>query len=221
LTPENVPQGGTVTAKAAGLEAASTVRTMPTVPYEENFNSYELKAVPPGWPATRGRYEVADMEGEKVLFKDHTILRSQKTSMYFGPPDAKGYDIQIDLHAKEQARRLPDLGLVSHRYTLDLQGNKQQLMIRTWASEPDRFSKVVKFKFDPDIWYSMKMHVEPTTEGGPTKVFGKIWKRGEPEPTAWTIEAEDPIGHSHGSPGIYGFALADIRFDNLKVTPAK
>jgi hypothetical protein len=221
MADDNVPQGGTVVAKAAGLEGVSQVRLIPSIPYEDDFSGYELKGAPAGWPAIRGRFEVAELDGEKVLFKSGKNLRSQKTSVYFGAPEATGYEVSIDILGKEQARKLPDAGLISHRYTLDLQGNKQRLAIRTWPSEPKRFSKDVRFKFDPDIWYRMRMRVEPTVEGGPTKILGKVWKRDEPEPEAWTIEAEDAIGHSHGSPGIYGFALADTYYDNLKVTPAR
>lgn len=219
LTAENASQGGTVTAKAAGLESKAQVRVMPAAPYEDNFNSYELKAVPAGWPAIRGRYEVVDKDGEKVLFKSSANLRSQKTTVYFSSPDASGYEIQIDVLGDEKARRMPDVGLVSHRYTLDMQGNKQRLMLRSWTSEMDRFSKTISFRFDPKVWYTMKLRVEPTAENGPTKVKAKVWKRDTPEPDAWTIEAEDAIGSAHGSAGLYGYALADIYFDNLKVTP--
>ena len=219
LSSANAAQGGTVTAKAAGLEAKSQVRVMPAVPYEDDFNSYDVKGFPAGFPAMRGRFEVAEHEGEKTLFKTSANLRSQKTRVYFGDPAASGYEMQIDILGTEKARRLPDAGLISHRYTLDIQGNKQRLGLITWNSEVDRFSKTVKFRFDPDIWYRMKFRVEPTKENGPTKLKAKVWKRDEPEPDAWTIEAEDPIGNAHGSPGIYGYALSDIYYDNLKVTP--
>ena len=33
------------------------------------------------------------------------------------------------------------------------------------------------------------------------------------------FEAVDEIGNSKGSPGFYAYALADMYFDNLKVTP--
>ena len=221
LSADNAAQGGVVTAKAAGLEAKSQVRVMPDVPYEDDFNSYDLKGFPAGFPAIRGRFEVADKDGEKVLYKDSTNLRSQKTRVYFGDPDAAAYTIQIDVLGAEKARRMPDVGLISHRYTLDMQGNKQKLMLYTWTSEVDRFSKTVPIKFDPNIWYTMKLRVEPSSAGKASKVMGKVWKRGEPEPDAWTIEAVDEVGHAKGSPGFYAYALADMYFDNLKVTPNK
>ena len=100
-------------------------------------------------------------------------------------------------------------------------GNKQRLMIRTWMSELGRFSVEARAKIDPDVWYTLKFRVEPSTENGPTKLFGKLWKRGEPEPDAWTIEGVDEMGHAQGSPGIYGYSAADIYYDNLQVKPTK
>jgi hypothetical protein len=35
------------------------------------------------------------------------------------------------------------------------------------------------------------------------------------------IERVDPIGNHQGSPGIFGNAVAEIYFDNLKVYPNK
>jgi outer membrane protein assembly factor BamB len=219
LTGENEPQGGTVTAKAAGLTGVSQVRVMPTIGYTETFNSYPVQGIVAGAPAMRGRYSVAEKDGEKVLYKDATNIRSQKTSVYLTPSSDQKYEVQVDVFAVEKARRMPDVGLVSHRYTLDLQGNKQRMMVRTWTSEPERFSEQVSFRFDPNVWYRLRFRVEPSEENGPTRVMAKAWKRDEPEPDSWTIDVVDPIGSSHGSAGIYGFALADIYYDDWKVLP--
>jgi hypothetical protein len=89
-------------------------------------------------------------------------------------------------------------------------------MLRTWTSEPQRFSETVPYKWEPNVWYHMKFLVEPA--GGKAVLRGKVWKKGEPEPAAWTIEAEDAPAHVNGSPGIYGYSTADIFYDNVKVT---
>jgi hypothetical protein len=114
---------------------------------------------------------------------------------------------------------MPDVGLISHRYTLDLLGNKQRMMVRTWTSELDRFSEQVSFRIDPNVWYRLRFRVEPSEENGPTHIMAKAWKRDEPEPDGWTIDVVDPIGSAHGSAGIYGYALADIYYDDWKVLP--
>lgn len=99
-------------------------------------------------------------------------------------------------------------------------GPRKRLMIRTWLSELERFSKQVPFEMEADVWYRMKMQVDVAKDGGKATVRGKVWKKGDPEPDAWTIEAEDALPHTSGSPGIYGYSAADIFYDNIKVTPA-
>jgi len=217
----NRSRAGSVAATVGELKGVALVAVKQTIPYSQDFSDYEVDSVPMGWPGARGRFSVKDKDGEKVLFKDSTNQRSWRTTVYFGDPDARDYEIQVDFMPTEQRRRMPDAGLISHRYTLDAMGNKQTLMLRTWMSEFNRFSAQKNVTIDPDVWYTLKFRVEPSKENGPTKLFGKLWKRDEPEPAEWTIEAEDPIGHSHGSPGIYGYSAADIYYDNLKVEPAR
>jgi acyl-CoA dehydrogenase len=67
-----------------------------------------------------------------------------------------------------------------------------------------------------DTWYRMKLVVEPAV--GKTTVRGKVWKRADPEPPAWTIEFEDPVEIPSGAPGLYGDSSTDIAWDSLKVT---
>ena len=67
------------------------------------------------------------------------------------------------------------------------------------------------------MWYHIKLRVDPQDDDS-TIIRGKVWSNEEAEPSEWTIEATDPIGHTHGSPGIYGYSSADILYDNLKVT---
>ncbi len=48
-------------------------------------------------------------------------------------------------------------------------------------------------------------------------VRGKVWKKSEPEPEAWTITLEDPIVVQEGAPGIYGDSVTDIYYDDFSV----
>jgi hypothetical protein len=51
-------------------------------------------------------------------------------------------------------------------------------------------------------------------------VRGKAWKKGDPEPAAWTSEV--PITHANlnGCPGLFGFSPQNMRVyvDNIAVT---
>jgi hypothetical protein len=73
----------------------------------------------------------------------------------------------------------------------------------------------VPFEWANNTWYRMKLRVE--NRANDTLVRGKVWKTGDPEPSAWTIEKIDPIGHREGSPGLYADGIADLQFDNVKV----
>ncbi len=217
LDPDNVSQGGLVVAMLGELKGSARVSARPVIAFQENFDALPEKSVPGGWNAARGRFQVALDGDNKVLKKPSGNPRSWRTTVYIGDPEASSYVIEADVKGSEQKRRMPDIGLVSHRYTVALMGNTQRLMIRTWLSELKRFSKEVKFRWDPDVWYHMKVRVDPS--GEKTMVQAKVWKKGEAEPAEWSIEAEDTIPHSHGAPGIYGYASADILYDNFSVSP--
>ncbi len=215
---DGFPQGGHVVATVGDLRSVARVAVKPSGGFQEGFDRYAPDAVPDGWSAARGRFKVVESDGGKILQKPSGNPRSWRTTVYVGDPRQTGYEIEAEMMSKEQRRRMADMGLVSHRYTLAMMGNAQSLMIRTWLSELERFSKEVPFDWDPDRWYRVRLRVEAGPDGGAT-VRGKVWPREEDEPAEWSIEAADPIGHSHGSPGIYGYSSADIYYDNLKVTP--
>lgn len=212
------PQGGLIVATIGELTGQARVAVRPNGGFTEDFERYPADSVPDGWPAARGRFAVVDADGGKQLRKPSGDPRSWRTTVYVGNPRQTGYEIEAELMSMEQRRRMADMGLVSHRYTLALMGNAQSLMVRTWLSELGRFSKEVPLEWDPEVWYHVKLRVEPAADGS-TTIRGKAWPKGEAEPEAWTLEAVDTVGHGHGSPGIYGYSSADIYYDNLKVTP--
>jgi hypothetical protein len=84
-----------------------------------------------------------------------------------------------------------------------------------WAAELLN-SKTIDFKFEPEVWYTMKMRVDQA--GGKSIVKGKVWPRAEKEPEAWTITMEDALPNPEGSPGLYGYSPAEIYYDNIKIT---
>ena len=82
-----------------------------------------------------------------------------------------------------------------------------KLEVRSWPSER-RMAQAVDFAWEPGIWYTMKMKVEVAEDKA--VVMGKVWKRGEAEPTEWTIRVEDATPIPAGSPGLVGYSPADI-----------
>jgi len=142
------------------------------------------------------------------------------------PGDAavKTSDSDADAFAKAfgnpaalEKARMPDMGLIAQRYTLDLMGAAQQLQVRSWPPQvATYFSKTIPFSWEAGRWYTMKL--EARTNGGSASLKGKVWPRGEPEPGTWTIEAVHDAGNLQGSPGFFGNSKdSEIYIDNVSV----
>ncbi len=206
-----VLQAGKVVAKAGALEGSARVRIFGTLPWNDDFESGK---VPAHWVGA-GRLAVSDSPEGKILSKGPVQVGLNRATVFIGPATMKGYTIESDVRATKQGRRMGDIGLINNGYTLDMQGVHQQLQIRSWASEL-AFSKEAPFAVASDVWYRLKLAVEPGA--AKTPVRGKVWKRGEAEPTDWIIEYADDLVISEGAPGIYRDSPANIAWDNLKLT---
>lgn len=207
-------QSGTVTFKSGDLEGSARIRVVPSLPYEEDFEDAKLGTYPSFWIGAAGKFKAVEMDGGQVLVKPPAVRALHRSAVFVGPSDASGYTIQVDMMGTKKRRVRSDVGLISHRYTLDLMGNHQRLQVRSWASDL-RMAKTIDFTWEPDVWYTMKMAVEQADDK--TIVKGKVWKRGTEEPADWTITAEDPLPIREGSPGIYGYSPTNVYYDNIKV----
>ncbi len=214
LEPSQIGQAGTVSAKIGDISNSARVRVIPPLPWREDFESVEEGKSPPHWVRAANRFAVREMDGNKILVKSPARRGLHRSNVYLGPPNMKGYTLQVDLLGTKPKRNMPDMGLIAHRYTLEMQGNHQRLQVLSWRSDL-RMAKWVKFKWDPNVWYTMKMTVDIVDDTAHVK--GKVWAKGEPEPEKWTIVVEDPLPNREGSPGIYGYSPAEVYYDNLKV----
>ncbi len=205
---------GTVTVQSGDLKASARVRVIPSLPWTEDFETIELEKIPTHWIGATGKFFVREKDGNKVLVKTPVQRGLNRSNVYLGPSTMKNYQIQVDLMGTKVKRRLPDMGLIANRYTLDMMGRHQRLQIRSWASDL-RMAKTIDFSWETDVWYTMKMMVEVVEDKA--VIRGKVWRTGEPEPDEWTITAEDPLPNREGSPGIYGYSATEIYYDNLKV----
>ncbi len=186
------------------------MRVFASLPWSEDFESGK---VPAGWVGA-GRFTIAEGEGGKTLHKAPVQTGLNRSSVFIGPTAMSGYTIEADLKATKKGRRMPDLGLINGGYTLDLMGNHQRLQVRSWASELE-FSQTVDFKWEPDVWYRMKLRVDVLPDKSVAR--GKVWKKGETEPADWTVSYDDKGRIPAGAPGIYGDSSVDIDYDNLTV----
>lgn len=158
------------------------------------------------------------IKGNGVLCKLMTIPKGARSQGTMGQIDLHDYTIQADVLSLTRDGKLADMGLIAQRYACVLQGAHQNLQIRTWHPQLERFSADYPFAWEADTWYTLKFSA--ATEGQKATLRAKIWKRGEPEPSNWMVEATDDLANRIGSPGLFGDAkVAEFFYDNLSVTP--
>ncbi len=215
--PENKHQAVKITATADGLTSTARVRIIPPLPWKFDFADNQ---VPVTWIGANYRHQPKVVEGEPMLAKISTIPLGTRSQSWMGWTTLNNYTIQADLYAtaNETNGRRPDMGLINQRYTLDLM-DKGQLQIRSWTPRLElRFAKTQPFEWQENQWYTMKFQAQ--NQDSSVILRGKIWKRGEPEPEEWTVEAVDETPNKNGSPGMFGTSsVAEFYIDNVEVYP--
>jgi outer membrane protein assembly factor BamB len=225
----NVGKDGVYTAPASGhagviltatsneMTATARIRVIPQLPWKFDFSDDKVPGV---WIGADYRHKPAPLDGEKGLVKISTIPKGTRSQSWMGWTNLHDYTIQADFKGSEKNGRLPDMGLINQRYTLDLQGS-QRLQIRSWVARLElRFAKTVNMEWAAGTWYTMKFQSE--TKDGAVTLRGKVWKRGESEPQEWQVEGTDLTPNLSGSPGLFGNATdAEFFIDNVQVTANK
>jgi hypothetical protein len=155
-----------------------------------------------------------------------------KANTYITLPNATNYTTQADVMGVEVRGTLGDMGVGSCRYNLILDGKPDENGQRTirmgsWEARPPggRIGKSVGFNWKSGEWYTLKITVEQKEKTA--VVRGKVWKKGEAEPAAWTLEFEDTSPNRDGAATLYGYISnitetepgAEIYYDNLSITP--
>ena len=159
------------------------------------------------------------IDGNGVMIKITTIPKGTRSQAWMGHPNMSDYTIQADMMSGSQDGKLPDMGLIAQRYTIDMMGASQQMQIRTWPPQL-RMAVTVPFEWKPYTWYTLKF--KATTQDGKAVLYGKAWPRGEQEPAEWTLQAVDESPNLIGAPGLYGNAKdGEVFYDNLTVTRNK
>ncbi|MEI6255005.1 MAG: PQQ-binding-like beta-propeller repeat protein [Planctomycetota bacterium] len=155
-----------------------------------------------------------------------TASAAQSAAQPTAASDADAFAKAFGNPAALEKARMPDMGLIAQRYTLDLMGAGQQLQVRSWPPQvATHFSKTIPFPWEAGRWYTMKFEARTrraTSDSSATAVLrGKVWPRGEPEPKEWAIEAVHDEGNLQGSPGFFGNSKdSEIYIDNVSVEAA-
>lgn len=209
------------------------------LPYHEDFESFKpseqtkfstpdvqytadrIFAWPPlPWIGARFRWEVVDLDGNKVFAKALDRILFQRAFTLIGDPQLSNYTVEADVMSHGNRRMVSNVGLINQRYVVNLVGNWQMIQV---FSNQERIDVSVPFKWDPNTWYRLKTRVDVAADGTGV-VRAKAWKKSDPEPAAWTIEVPHKNAHKQGAPGIYGFSPQNrfaVFVDNVSVTPNK
>ncbi|MEX2174648.1 MAG: PQQ-binding-like beta-propeller repeat protein [Pirellulaceae bacterium] len=205
-----------ITAKVGDLTGLARIRIIPPLPWKFDFEG--KTDAPVTWVGMRYRHVIRQMDGSTVLTKITTIPKGTKSRGSIGPSDLSDYTVQVDFKAaKSDNDKLSDVGVIAQGYTLEVSSANRWLKLLSWGSHDKRTFKEMDFDLEPDVWYTLKLRA--ANADGKANLQGKIWKRGEPEPEAWTIEMTDPMPNTHGAPGLAGNATnAELYLDNVLVT---
>src|SRR5262249_1715830 len=132
---------------AKDVKGTARFRVVPPLPWKFDFATDSsrssgspdskgiLNEVPITWIGARYRHVIRELDGEKVLVKVSTIPKGTRSQSWMGPTDLHDYTIQADIRGAVDNEKMPDMGLIAQRYTLDMMGANQKLQIRTWTSQ--------------------------------------------------------------------------------------
>ena len=239
---EPVASAGAYQASMGEITGTMRARVLPDIPLSIDFEKNELGfmtdkppvpaipnalepptafAYPPlAWNAARFRFEVRKAPGadeNKALCKTIDNKLFQRGQIFIGRPDAKAYTVSMDVLSEGNKRKMSEIGMINQRYFVVLKGNYQELEI---SSNQERLRHKVRFPWTPNEWYTIKSRVDVDSKGSGV-IRAKAWKKGDPEPDAWTIEFAHKIAHANGAPGLFSFTPQEQRawIDNITVTP--
>lgn len=214
-----------------GISGTIRGRVLQNLPINMDFNNIELNedqpteaikfAYPPlPWIGARFKFDVRELNGEKVFAKTFDRILFQRATTFIAPSNLSNYTMQADVMTDGSARVKSDIGVIHQRYAITLRGNAGQLEV---SSNMERLKEVVPFKMIANTWYVLKTRVDANPDGTGV-VRAKAWAKGQAEPEAWNIEVKVSMVHQNGSPGLFSFTPLNQKrayLDNVSVTPNK
>ena len=213
---------------ADGLTAKPLVAPPPSPPgavpapvpatAEEVAGGIKFAYPPLPWIGGRFKWDIREIDGNKVLVKTLAPVFFQRAFTFIGSPEMKNYVVQADMMTDGNRRMKSEVGVINQRYLITLKGNSNEIEV---SSNQERLKVAAPFTIAAKQWYTLKTRVDLNADGSGI-IRGKAWTKGEPEPDKWTIEVPHKNAHQQGSPGLFGFALQGkqpVYMDNISVTP--
>lgn len=222
------PGSGMVTVSSGAAKATLRMRIVPRMPFSEDFSSYELKAmhatdkvpfapIPSYFSGGTRKWEVRELDGNKVLAKTIDEPLFQRNQCFFGFPEAHNYEFQADVMTDGNRRSSSCIGVINQRYIIWLKGNHGTIEV---TSNNERIQESVPFAFKTNVWYRLKTRVDVAADGV-GMIRAKAWPRDEEEPKDWTLEVRHADAHRVGAPGLYAMTPASrfrVYVDNIVIS---
>ena len=154
---------------ADGLAGTIRVRILPRLPCREDFESFNVPvphpveagvrfSYPPlPWIGGRFKWEVREVDGNKMLAKTTGTTIFQRATTFVGNPELKDYTIQADVMTEGNRRTMGEIGVVNQRYLISLKGNAGVMEI---SSNHERIKEAKDFPIKAGTWYTLKARVE-------------------------------------------------------------
>jgi hypothetical protein len=187
--------------------------------FVEDFSKGTTDAAPQGLMIMSGQFTVKEDGGNKVLELPGSPLDT--FGALFGPTAEKVDAVaSARFHGTKQGRKFPTFGVSLHGvggYRLQVSPGKKALEVY----KGDQPLTSVTLDWQSGSWTHLKLQVRSSAAG--VIVEGKTWANGSAEPAEWMIKHEEATAPKPGRAGIWGspYAGTPIRFDDLKVEPAK
>jgi hypothetical protein len=229
--PDAKLSAGAFEVTVGNLKGVIRGRVLPKLPYAVNFDKAQVVAQPDSpptappfaypplpWIGARFKWQIREVEGKKILVKTLDVPLFQRAFTFVGDPAMSNYTVEADVMSDGSKRTMSNVGVINQRYNIALVGNYKQIEV---TSNQDRIKVGAPFPMVAKTWYHLKARVDVAKDGSGV-VRAKAWKKGDPEPDAWTIEVPHKHAHKHGSPGFFGFGLQNqfaVYIDNYTVTP--
>ncbi len=158
-TKESKASAGMFKASADGLSGLLRGRVLSDLPFSEDFESFELSvphqmdgvnfAYPPlPWIGGRLKWEVRDLDGNKVLAKTLDRVLFQRATTFIGSENLSNYTLQADVYTDGNRRIKGDIGLINQRYLISLKGNARQIEV---SSNHERIKFAQPFRSKPRL----------------------------------------------------------------------
>ena len=108
------------------------------------------------------RWQVQDMDGNKVAGNTLDRVLFQRAMNFLGHMEMKNYTVEAEVMTDGNRRIKSTVGLVNQRYIVALVGNWQKLEV---FSNYDRFKASVPFPVKTNVWYHLKTRVDVNADG--------------------------------------------------------